>query len=80
MSPAPTRTGSPDAEGAGELEPEPDALAISWFVAPGVGCVAIAPSVAPGLPPDRLKRLANPNSRISVALKAGAPPAKLGRV
>ena len=54
-------------------EPSGAPLAIAWLVAAGVGCVALAPSVAPGLPADRLTRLANPNSRIRVALKATTP-------
>src|SRR6188472_2615270 len=73
MSPAPTRTGSLCAEGAAEREPEPEPLAIAWLATPCSGCVAVAQSVAPGLPADRLTRLANPNSRIRVALKATAP-------
>ncbi len=72
MSPAPTRTGSPDADGAADAEPAA-ALAIAWLVAAGVCCVTLVPKVAPGLPADRLTRLANPNSRIRVALKATTP-------
>src|SRR6476469_4405784 len=74
MSPAPTRTGSSGAEGGADSEPgPPDALAIARLAAADVWRVAVAPSVAPGLPADRLTRLANPKSRIRVALKATTP-------